>query len=95
MKNKLTMNEIDLVEFNEAFASQVIASLKLLDIPLEKMNINGGAIAFGHPYGASGSIVVTRLIENMQQTNAQYGIATMGIGGGLGTAVLLRRSPDE
>ncbi|MBM7634290.1 acetyl-CoA C-acyltransferase [Geomicrobium sediminis] len=95
IKNRLTMNEIDLVEFNEAFASQVIASLHLLDIPLEKVNISGGAIAFGHPYGASGSIVVTRLIENMKQTNAQYGIATMGIGGGLGTAVLLRRDPEE
>ncbi|EZH65323.1 acetyl-CoA acetyltransferase [Bacillaceae bacterium JMAK1] len=95
MKHQLTMNEIDLVEFNEAFASQVIASLDLLHIPLEKVNINGGAIAFGHPYGASGSIVVTRLIENMKQTNAQYGIATMGIGGGLGTAVLLRRDPEE
>ncbi|MBB6450295.1 acetyl-CoA C-acetyltransferase [Geomicrobium halophilum] len=89
-RNHLTVDDIGLVEFNEAFAAQVIASLHQLQIPWDKVNINGGAIALGHPYGASGGIMIARLIQNMRQQQVQYGIATMGIGGGMGSAVLLR-----
>lgn len=90
-RNRLRMQDIDLVEFNEAFAAQVVASLKLLDIPWEKVNGGGGAIAFGHPYGASGAILVTRLCREMQRRKARFGIATLGIGGGIGTAALFER----
>lgn len=82
------MNDIDAVELNEAFASQVLASQRNLNIPIEKLNIYGGAIATGHPYGASGAALVTRLfyMENHNRT-----IATMGIGGGMGNAALFER----
>jgi len=87
----LTLADIDLVEFNEAFASQVLASVKELGIPDEKLNVGGGALAFGHPYGASGAILVTRLCTEMQRTKGKHAIATLGIGGGLGLATLLER----
>jgi|SRR5690625_90422 len=87
----LTPADIDLVEFNEAFASQVLASVKELDIPDEKLNVGGGALAFGHPYGASGAVLVTRLCTEMQRIKGKRAIATLGIGGGLGLATLLER----
>jgi acetyl-CoA C-acetyltransferase len=87
----VSVGEVDLVEFNEAFASQVIASLQLLNIPEEKVNIGGGALALGHPYGASGAVLVTRLMTEMKQKKARYGLATLGIGGGLGLASLFER----
>ncbi|MEW9668620.1 acetyl-CoA C-acyltransferase [Ammoniphilus sp. 3BR4] len=90
-RNKLSISDIDLVEFNEAFASQVVASLKQLEIPWEKVNRGGGAIALGHPYGASGAILVTRLCREMQRANGRIGIATLGIGGGIGLATLFER----
>jgi acetyl-CoA C-acetyltransferase len=91
-RNRLHVSDLDIVEFNEAFASQVIASLRELQIPWEKVNLGGGAIALGHPYGASGAILVTRLISEIQRSNARLGLATMGIGGGLGIATLFERS---
>ncbi|MCP8967690.1 thiolase family protein [Ectobacillus ponti] len=87
----LRVDDIDLVEFNEAFASQVLASLRELRIPEEKVNIGGGALALGHPYGASGAILITRLCMELQRTQSRYGLATLGIGGGLGVATLLER----
>jgi acetyl-CoA C-acetyltransferase len=92
-RTNLTMDKVDLVEFNEAFAAQVVASLKLLNIPWDKVNQGGGAIAYGHPYGASGAILVTRLLaEMLQQKHALYGVAMLGVGGGLGIATLLRKA---
>lgn len=87
-KQQLSLNDIDAVELNEAFASQVLASQQNLNIPTEKLNIYGGAIATGHPYGASGAALVTRLfyMEHKHRT-----IATMGIGGGIGNATLFER----
>lgn len=87
-KNKMTIEDINAIELNEAFASQVIASQRCLDIPAHKLNKYGGAIATGHPYGASGAALVTRLfhMENDKRT-----IATMGIGGGMGNAALFER----
>lgn len=87
-RNELQINDIERVEFNEAFASQVLASLKCLDIPQSKVNVGGGAIALGHPYGASGAILVTRLCTQMQHQPFEKAIATLGIGGGLGLATL-------
>jgi acetyl-CoA C-acetyltransferase len=86
-----TIDDIDIVEFNEAFASQVLASIRQLGIPEEKVNVGGGAIAIGHPYGASGAILITRLLTEMKRNNVHYGLATLGIGGGLGIATLLEK----
>lgn len=85
------LSKIDLIEFNEAFAAQVLACLDTLEIPQEKVNVGGGAIALGHPYGASGAILVTRLFTELvrtPQTSVSTGLATLGIGGGLGLATL-------
>lgn len=79
---KALVEDIDLVEFNEAFASQVLASIRTLKIPIEKVNRGGGAIAIGHPYGASGAILVTRLVSEMKRSNDKRAMATLGIGGG-------------
>lgn len=87
----LSVDDIGLVEFNEAFASQVLASLRELRIPEDKVNPGGGAIALGHPYGASGAILVTRLCAEMKQNGRKYGLATLGIAGGLGLAMLLAK----
>jgi acetyl-CoA C-acetyltransferase len=90
-RHSLTPEQIDRVEFNEAFASQVLACLDELDLPEERVNIGGGAIALGHPYGASGAILVTRLFHEMVHYSAsdvRLGLATLGIGGGLGIASL-------
>lgn len=89
-RQQLQVEAIDIVEFNEAFASQVLASLTLLDIPLHKVNVGGGALALGHPYGASGAILVTRLVHELQHGHS-LGLATLGIGGGLGLAMLVKR----
>ncbi|WP_181347945.1 thiolase family protein [Thalassobacillus sp. CUG 92003] len=90
-RQRLTERDIDLVEFNEAFASQVIASLEELNIDYEKVNRSGGALALGHPYGASGAILVTRLVHELAWHDAKRGIATLGIGGGLGLATLFEK----
>lgn len=87
----LNMNDIGLFEINEAFASQSIASVRDLGINPELVNVNGGAIAIGHPLGASGSRISTTLINEMQKRNVQYGVATMCIGVGQGVAVVYER----
>lgn len=83
------ISDIDIVEFNEAFAAQVIASLKQLQIPYDKVSVNGGALAIGHPFGASGAILMTRLFTEMKRRRLKTGLATLGIGGGLGLATLV------
>ncbi|MFC7680103.1 thiolase family protein [Paenibacillus sp. GCM10028914] len=88
-RQQLTVTDLEVVEFNEAFASQVLASLKELNIPLEKVNRGGGALALGHPYGASGAILMTRLCAEMLHQPFNRAIATLGIGGGLGLATLV------
>ncbi|OAB44718.1 thiolase family protein [Paenibacillus glacialis] len=85
----LTVADLNIVEFNEAFASQVLASLKELHIPQEKVNRGGGALAIGHPYGASGAILMTRLCAEMLHKPYKRGLATLGIGGGIGLATLV------
>lgn len=90
-RTEQTIDQIDLIEFNEAFASQVLASINELHIPQEQLNLGGGALAFGHPYGASGAILVVRLCTEIQRTDAKSALATLGIGGGLGLATLFER----
>lgn len=93
-RTQLTIANIDLVELNEAFASQVLACIQELGIPDDKLNVGGGALAFGHPYGASGAMLVTRLYTEMQRLDSKFGITTLGIGGGLGLATLFERYED-
>jgi acetyl-CoA acyltransferase len=87
----LTLDDIDLVELNEAFAAQALACLRMLDLPEEKVNVRGGAIAIGHPLGASGARIATTLIHAMRDRNAELGLATMCIGVGQGIAVIFER----
>ena len=90
-KAKWEIKDIDLFEINEAFASQSLAVISQLKIPQEKVNVNGGAIALGHPIGASGCRVVVTLIHEMQKRNSKKGVATLCIGGGMGIAICLER----
>jgi acetyl-CoA C-acetyltransferase/3-oxo-5,6-didehydrosuberyl-CoA/3-oxoadipyl-CoA thiolase len=85
----LTIDQIDLVELNEAFASQVIACARELGIDLKKLNVNGGAIALGHPLGCSGARIMTTLIHEMKKRGSRYGLATMCIGVGQGIATIV------
>jgi acetyl-CoA C-acetyltransferase len=87
----LTIDDIDLTEINEAFASQVIASARELGIDPEKLNVNGGAIALGHPFGMTGARISTTLINALQSRDAQFGLETMCVGGGQGMAMILER----
>jgi acetyl-CoA acetyltransferase family protein len=87
----LTMNQIDLVEINEAFASQVLACARELAIDLNKLNVNGGAIALGHPLGCSGARIMTTLVHEMKKRGSRYGLATMCIGVGQGIATIVER----
>lgn len=90
-RNQLTIADIDLIEINEAFSSKVVACSKELSIPYGKLNICGGSLSIGHPYGASGSIMITRLFYEVQRRKdleLNYVLAAIGSGGGIGVAVL-------
>ncbi len=86
-----SINDVDLFEINEAFAAQSIAVLKTLSIPEEKVNVNGGAIALGHPIGASGTRILVTLIHEMIARDSKKGLATLCIGGGMGIAICVER----
>lgn len=88
-KAGLTIDDIDLIEANEAFAAQSIAVVRDLKLDPQKVNVNGGAIALGHPIGASGARILTSLIYEMKRRNANKGLATLCIGGGQGTALII------
>ena len=90
-KAGLTIEDMDLVEANEAFAAQSLAVRKDLGLDPEKTNVNGGAIALGHPIGASGCRILITLLYEMQRRDAKYGLATLCIGGGMGTSVIVER----
>jgi len=85
------VEDLDLIESNEAFAAQSIAVIKELKIPFEKVNVNGGAIALGHPIGASGARVVVTLIHEMIKRGAKRGLATLCIGGGMGISMCIEK----
>jgi acetyl-CoA acyltransferase len=87
----LKLQDIDLIEINEAFAAQVIACMKLLKVDESKLNVRGGAIAIGHPLGASGARIASTLINTMIDRNVNLGLATMCIGGGQGIATIFER----
>ena len=88
-KAALTVSDLDLVESNEAFAAQACAVNKQLGLDPEKVNVNGGAIALGHPVGATGAIIMTKLVYELQKRKGKYGLATMCIGGGQGISVII------
>jgi acetyl-CoA C-acetyltransferase len=90
-KAGLTINDMDLIEANEAFAAQSVAVGKDLGFDPEKLNVNGGAIALGHPIGASGARILVTLVYEMIKRNSKYGLATLCIGGGQGTALIVER----
>jgi acetyl-CoA acetyltransferase len=85
----LQMEDIDLIELNEAFAAQTIACIRELGMDFAKVNVNGGAIALGHPLGASGSRVVATLVHELRRRGLRYGLATMCIGVGQGIATIV------
>jgi acetyl-CoA acetyltransferase len=87
----LTIEQIDLVEINEAFASQVLACIRELGVDPKKLNVNGGAIALGHPLGCSGARIMTTLVHEMNKRGNRYGLATMCIGVGQGIATIVER----
>jgi acetyl-CoA C-acetyltransferase len=87
----LTLDKIDVIESNEAFAAQALTVTKVLGFDPNKVNVNGGAIALGHPVGATGAVIATKCIHEMHRVNAKYGLATMCIGGGQGIAVIFER----
>lgn len=90
-KANLTVKDLDLIESNEAFAAQACAVANVLQFDSEKVNVNGGAIALGHPIGASGCRVLVTLLHEMEKRNSRYGLATLCIGGGMGTALIVER----
>ena len=87
----LSLEQIDLIELNEAFAAQVLACLRELPIDPEKLNVNGGAIALGHPLGCTGAKLTTTVLYEMRRRNARYGMVTMCVGGGMGAAGIFER----
>jgi acetyl-CoA C-acetyltransferase len=91
-RNHLAMSDIDLVEINEAFASIVLSWADEVDADLSRVNPNGGAIALGHPLGATGTVLVTKAVHELQRMSGRYALVTMCCGGGLGTGTLLERA---
>jgi acetyl-CoA C-acetyltransferase len=90
-KAGLTIDDMDLIEMNEAFAAVVLRFARDMDIDLERVNVNGGAIALGHPLGATGGMILGTLIDELERTNKRYGLATLCIGGGMGIATVVER----
>jgi acetyl-CoA C-acetyltransferase len=90
-KAGLTVDDLDLVEANEAFAAQSLAVVKDLGLNPETTNVNGGAIALGHPIGCSGTRILVTLLNEMKKRDVKTGLATLCIGGGQGTALIVRR----
>jgi acetyl-CoA C-acetyltransferase len=87
----LTIDDVDLVEINEAFASQTVACVRELGLNPEHVNVNGGAIALGHPVGATGARLIVTLLHELERTGGRYGVATLCAGGGMGTAIVIER----
>ena len=91
-RNNITVGDVDLFELNEAFAAQVLANIKVVGIPEDKLNICGGGVALGHPIGASGARVLTTLLHQLQRTGGQRGIASLCLGGGNSVSLLVERN---
>ena len=87
----LTLNDIGLIELNEAFAAQTLAVMRELGLDPERVNVNGGAIALGHPLGCTGAKLTTTLLSEMRRRQVRYGMVTMCVGGGMGAAGIFER----
>ena len=87
----LTLDDIDLFELNEAFASVVLKWMSDLHIPHEKVNVNGGAIAMGHPLGATGAMLVSTILDELERRGLRRGLVTLCVGGGMGIATIVER----
>jgi len=87
----MTIGDLDLYEINEAFAAQVLPSADDLGMDLDKLNVNGGAIALGHPFGSTGARITTTLLHSLQARDLTYGLETMCVGGGQGMAIIYER----
>ena len=87
----LTLDQIDVIELNEAFAAQALACMKALDLDPDKVNVNGGAIALGHPLGCTGAKLTATIINELHRRKARYGMVTMCVGGGMGAAGIFER----
>ena len=90
-KAGLSINDIDLFEVNEAFAAVVMRFMKEMGVPHDKVNVNGGAIAMGHPLGATGAMILGTLIDELHRRKLRYGLATLCVGGGMGIATIVER----
>lgn len=86
-----SISDIDLFEINEAFASVALKFAKDLEIPLDKVNVNGGAIAMGHPLGATGAMILGTLLDELERRGKRYGLATLCVGAGMGIATVVER----
>jgi acetyl-CoA C-acetyltransferase len=91
VKAGLTIDDIDLVEINEAFAAVVLHYVREMGLSLDKVNVNGGAIALGHPLGATGAMILGTLVDELERQDKRYGLATLCIGGGMGVATVVER----
>jgi acetyl-CoA C-acetyltransferase len=87
----MTLEDVDLIELNEAFASQSLACIRTMKLDMEKVNVNGGAIALGHPFAATGAVLITKMLYELKRREKQFGIVCFCIGGGQGAAVLIER----
>ena len=87
----MTPDDIDLFEINEAFAAQVLPSADEIGIDLDKLNVNGGAIALGHPFGMTGARIMTTLLNGLEDTDGEFGVESMCVGGGQGMAMVVQR----
>jgi acetyl-CoA C-acetyltransferase len=90
-KAGLTVDDIDLFEMNEAFAAVVMRFMRDLDLPHDKVNVNGGAIAMGHPLGATGAMLIGTLLDELERRDQRFGLATLCVGGGMGVATIIER----
>ena len=90
-KAGLTVDDIDLFEINEAFAAVVLRFMQDLDLADEKVNVNGGAIAMGHPLGATGAMILGTLVDELERRDLRRGLATLCVGGGMGIATIVER----
>ena len=87
----MSVKDVDLYELNEAFAAVVLRYMQALGVPHDKMNVNGGAIAMGHPLGATGAMILGTLLDEMERRNLATGLATLCVGAGMGTATIIER----
>ena len=90
-KAGLTKDDLDLVEINEAFAAVVLRFVRDMDLDMEKVNVNGGAIAMGHPLGATGAMILGTLVDELENRDLRYGLATLCVGGGMGVATIVEK----